>query len=161
MTLTIFDGKITQLKNKNGVNIKLTRSNPLLEVEIIKTGLYKVIPLFYYDDVTVNEGILELGEGYFITDQSEYTFTSNVFANRFNVILTVGKIDDYAVLYVTDAQLNPLINVFIEIYYSDNGLDFELLDNARTDVNGNINYQTDKSYIRFKYGEVFSDVVGL
>lgn len=161
MTLTIFDGKITQLKNKNGVNIKLTRSNPLLEVEIIKTGLYKVIPLFYYDDVTVNEGILELGEGYFITDQSEYTFTSNVSANKFNVILTVGKIEDYAVLYVTDAQLNPLVNVFIEIYYSDNGLDFELLDNARTDVNGNINYQTSKSYIRFKYGEVFSDVVGL
>lgn len=161
MTLTIFDEKITQLKNKNGVNIKLTRSNPLLEVEIIKTGLYKVIPLFYYDEVTVNEGILELGEGYFVTDQSEYIFTSNVSANKFNVILTVGKIDDYAVLYVTDAQLNPLVNVFIEIYYSDNGLDFELLDNARTDVNGNINYQTSKSYIRFKYGEVFSDVVGL
>lgn len=161
MTLTIFDEKITQLKNKNGVNITLTRNNPLLGVEIIKKGLYKVIPLFYYDTVTVNEGILELGEGYFITDQAEYTFTSNVSANKFNVILTVGKIEDYAVLYVTDAQLNPLVNVFIEIYYSDNGLDFELLDNARTDVNGNINYQTSKSYIRFKYGEVFSDVVEL
>ena len=157
--LTIYDEKITRIKDVGGLNINLGIKSPLLKKEKISEQLYKIIPLFYYDDVNVNEGILEKNNGFFITNQNTFYFTSVFIVNHFNIVLTAVNFNDNAFLWITDKNANPFENAFIEIYGCDDGENFELIGNGRTDNAGQFIYQSDVRYIKFLYNGEFSDVV--
>lgn len=160
--MNIYDTLLTQLKGSiNNANITLNNDSDLLKVENITDSLFKVIPLFVYDDVTIKQGILEKGEGYFITDQTTYTFVSDLPVNKWEMILTVGNINNYAFLWVTDIFVNIYSNIFVEIYVSNDNDNFELIGNNRTDKNGQLIYESEYNYVKFKVDGVFSDVVEL
>lgn len=157
--LTIYDEKLTRIKDVGGVNMVLTRPHPLLLEKHINGDLFKIIPLFYYDSVSVNSGILESKEDFFVTDQEKFYFTSNVSVNHSNFVLTVSNFNNNVLLWITDKNANPFENAFVEIYGCDDGENFELIGNGRTDNAGQFIYKSDVSYIKFLYNGEFSDVV--
>ena len=160
--MNIYDTRLTQLKGSvNKANITLNNDSDLLKVENITDSLFKVIPLFVYDDVSVQTGILEKGNGFFITDQLSYTFVSDLPVNKWEMILTVGHVNNYAFLWVTDIFVNVYNNTFVEIYVSNDNDNFELIGNNRTDRNGQLIYESEYNYVKFKVDGVFSDVVEL
>lgn len=160
--MNIYDTRLTQLKGSvNNANITLNNNSDLLKVENITDSLFKVIPLFVYDDVSVQTGILERGNGFFITDQLSYTFVSDLPINKWEMILTVGHVNNYAFLWVTDIFVNVYNNTFVEIYVSNDNDNFELIGNNRTDRNGQLIYESEYNYVKFKVDGVFSDVVEL
>lgn len=160
--MNIYNKRLTQLKGSiNNANITLNNDSDLLKVENITDSLFKVIPLFVYDDVSVQTGILEKGNGFFITDQLSYTFVSDLPVNKQEMILTVGNVNNYAFLWVTDIFVNAYTNTFVEIYVSNDNNTFELIGNNRTDRNGQLIYESEYNYVKFKVDGVFSDVVEL
>lgn len=147
MSLSIYDEKITQLKkNMEGVNRTLSRDICTVKEQLGNTDYYKIIPLFYYDNV---EDIDLTGEGFFITDKTIIKYNSTQ-KNINGIVLTLAEVTDNLILWVTDKYTRPYNNVFVEIYTSNDGTEYTLEGNTRTDHNGQAIYEiNDNNYIKF------------
>lgn len=151
MSLSIYAKKLTQLKkNMDGVNRTLSRDICTVKEQLNNTDYYKIIPLFYYDNV---EDIDLTGEGFFITDKTIIKYNSAQ-KNINGTVLTLAEFTGNLILWVTDTYTRPYMNAFVEIYTSTDGTDYILKGNARTDHTGQIIYEiTDETYVKFIVNE--------
>lgn len=169
--VSIYDTRLTSLKENLKVNKNIPVNNQELFVNQNNGSLKITIPLFHYDNVenTSATTFKLLSNNCILLNKN---FTGYLFFNSddrpvhlhtpmFNIFKQVNNI---VVFILSDEYANIFVGENVEVYTSDDNVDYVLTENIITDSFGQgIYYNTnvDVSYVKFKYGEVWSSYVEL
>lgn len=127
-----------------------------------------IIPLFNYDEVLISSdklfNVMADGsiiiEDYSVNDFKFDSVNDNLKQSDdfFNISLLAN---DSLLIILYDEYGNIFDNATIEVYTSNDGTNYTLDDKITTDKYGQVYYQLSSDYTKFKYKEVYSNVIEL
>ena len=167
--VSIYDTRLTNLKENLKVNKNIPVNNQELFVNQNNGSLKITIPLFHYDNVeNTSATTFKLLPNNCILLNKNFTgylfFNSkdkdvNLYTPYFNIF---NQVKDIVVFILSDEYGNTFIGENVEVYTSDDNIDYILTDTITTDSSGQgVYYNTNATYVKFKYGEVWSSYVEL
>ena len=165
--VSIYDTRLTSLKENLKVNKNIPVNNQELFVNQNNSSLKITIPLFHYDNVeNTSATTFKLLPNNCILLNKNFTgylfFNSkdkdvNLYTPYFNIF---NQVKDIVVFILSDEYGNTFIGENVEVYTSDDNIDYILTDTITTDSSGQgVYYNTNATYVKFKYGEVWSSYV--
>jgi len=167
--VSIYDTRLISLKENLKVNKNIPVNNQELFVNQNNGSLKITVPLFNYDNVEnasattfkllANKCILlnENFTGFLFFNSNDKDV--NLYTPYFNIF---SQIKDIVSFILSDEYGNTFIDENVEVYTSNDNIDYVLFDTITTDSSGQgVYYNTDATYIKFKYGEVWSNYVEL
>ncbi len=168
--ISIYDEILTNIKSN--LNISSNMNRLYEEAVVIKpvsgSLLSLIIPLFNYDEVLISSdklfNVMADGsiiiEDYSVNDFKFDSVNDNLKQSDdfFNISLLAN---DSLLIILYDEYGNIFDNATIEVYTSNDGTNYTLDDKITTDKYGQVYYQLSSDYTKFKYKEVYSNVIEL
>lgn len=164
--VSIYDAELTRIKEKTKEQVQNslinTYNNPSI-VKQINNDFIKIIPLFNYNNVEtfLNENYLKELDGIILLKQDlSLNFTNpNVTVDKNNIHLSINydNLSSFVSCIVLDKNSNPVSDLPVEVYYSVDNIDYELMDTILSDEHGYVSYYNENTgYVKFKCNGVWS-----